>query len=89
MPKEVKAKLREYARAQQKASDLHRWLFTRFAMDGVPYENLTATTGERLIADEKEPVTEGLAFINNCEIDNLNETIKSIENVYLYFVNKD
>lgn len=50
---------------------------------GVPIENLLA------LADiySGEPQTEALAYLHNGECENLEETIREIERVFLYFAN--
>ncbi|MNW70388.1 hypothetical protein D3C74_496840 [compost metagenome] len=50
---------------------------------GVPYENLAATVDFH----SDDPITEALAYINNCEGE-IEDNIIEIEKVFLYFVNK-
>lgn len=85
MPYNIKQKLRQYANAQIKISKMLGEIIDLFESYGVPEENLVAC------ADPfgKDPQTEGLAFLNNGECDNLEETINDIERVFLYFVNKN
>lgn len=85
MPYEIKQKLRQYANAQIKVSNLAREIDEMMESYDVPVENLVA------LADiySDEPQTEALAFLHNGECDNIEETIKEIEKIFLYFVNKN
>lgn len=87
MPYEIKQKLRQYAKIQTKAKELSREIGEMFEDYGVPEENLTACGNTSW--DYEEPQTEGLAFLHNGECSNLEETIKDIEKVFLYFVNRN
>ncbi|MGE7689984.1 hypothetical protein ACQKMI_12350 [Lysinibacillus sp. NPDC097214] len=86
MPYEIKQKLRQYNKANLKAKTLHAELVEIFEEYSVPYENLTAN--QVFGKYEEELVTEALAFINNCEGD-VEDNITDIEEVFLYFSNKD
>ncbi|MBG9732226.1 hypothetical protein ABD87_22645 [Lysinibacillus sphaericus] len=86
MPYEIKQKMRQYDKANVKAKSLHDELMKMFEEYGVPYENLTAC--QDFGNFRNEPSTESLAFINNCEGD-IEENIADIEEVFLYFANKD
>lgn len=58
---------------------------------GVPYEYLTATVPEDEQYYSDAPVTEALAHINNAECrsaKSLNDSIRQIQEVYEYFINK-
>lgn len=83
MPYEIKKKLRQYANAQVRASKILREIMELFGRYGVPEENLTACANPY----GKEPQTEGLAFLNNGECDDVEGTIEEIEKVFLWFVN--
>lgn len=83
MPYEIKKKLRQYANAQEKASKLLGEIMELFDRYGVPEENLFACANPY----GKEPQTEGIAFLNNGECDDVEGTIEEIEKVFLWFVN--
>ena len=83
MPYEIKQKLRQYANAQIKVSKLAREIDEMIEAYDVPIENLVAMAD--IYSDE--PQTEALAFLHNGECDNIENTIKEIENIFLYFVN--
>lgn len=83
MPYEIKQKLRQYANAQIKVSNLAREIDEMIEAYDVPIENLVAMAD--IYGDE--PQTEALAFLHNGECDNVENTIKEIEDVFLYFVN--
>lgn len=83
MPYEIKQKLRQYANAQIKVSKLAREIDEMIEAYDVPIENLVAMAD--IYGDE--PQTEALAFLHNGECDNIENTIKEIENIFLYFVN--
>ena len=84
MPYEIKKKLRQYANIQNKAKYIQRELEEMIESYGVPIENLIACATR----DSDEPQTEALAFLNNGECDDVNETINQIEEVFLWFVNR-
>lgn len=86
MPYLIKQKLRQYANIQYKAKVLQREVEQMIEDYGVPIENLIAMAKISCYSDE--PQTEALAFLNNGECDNIDETISQIEEVFLYFVNK-
>lgn len=86
MPYEIKQKLRQYDKINAKARSLHDELVEIFEEYGVPYENLSAN--QEFGDYENEPVTEALAFINNCEGD-IEDNIDEIEEVFLHFVNRN
>ena len=83
MPYEIKQKLRRYANAQIKIRDLALEIDRMIESYGVPLDNLMA------LADiySDEPQTEALAYLHNGECDDLETTIKEIEEVFLYFAN--
>ena len=83
MPYEIKQKLRQYANAQIKIRCLALEIDRMIESYGVPLDNLMA------LADiySDEPQTEALAYLHNGECEDLEETIKEIEKVFLYFVN--
>ena len=83
MPYEIKQKLRQYANAQIKVSKLAREIDEMIEAYDVPIENLVAMAD--IYGDE--PQTEALAFLHNGECDNIENTIKEIEDIFLYFVN--
>lgn len=85
MPYKIKQKLRQYANIQEKAKNIQREVESMIEDYGVPIENLIAC-GDTSWNNE-EPQTEALAFLNNGECDNVEETIKDIEYVFLWFVN--
>lgn len=83
MPYEIKQKLRQYANAQTKIRNLALQIDRMIESYGVPLDNLMA------LADiySDEPQTEALAYLHNGECEDLEETIKEIEKVFLYFAN--
>lgn len=83
MPYKIKQKLRQYANTQIKAYQLAKEVDTMIEEYGVPIENLIAC------ADiyDNEPQTEALSYLHNGECGNIEQTIKEIEDVFLYFVN--
>lgn len=85
MPYKIKQKLRQYANVQNKAKQLSHELGEMFESYAVPEDNLTACANIPLGSDE--PQTEALAFLHNGECDNVEQTIKDIEEVFLWFVN--
>ena len=87
MPYRIKQKLRQYANIQMKASQLAREIDDMIEEYGVPIENLVAMSNTSW--NSKEPQTEALAFLHNGECDDIEGTIKDIEEVFLWFVNKN
>lgn len=87
MPYEIKQKLRQYAKTQDKAKQLSNELGKMFENYGVPEDNLTACAN--ISWDSDEPQTEGLAFLHNGECSDIEGTIREIEKVFLYFVNRN
>lgn len=85
MPYKIKQKLRQYANVQIKASRLAREIDEMIEEYGVTVENLIAM-GDTSWNNE-EPQTEALAYLHNGECDNIEQTIKDIEEVFLWFVN--
>ena len=83
MPYEIKQKLRRYANSQIKIRNLALEIDRMIESYGVPLDNLMA------LADiySDEPQTEALAYLHNGECEDLEETIKEIEKVFLYFAN--
>ncbi len=84
MPSALKQKLRQYDKALNKANSLHSEIVRELEKYNVPYDNLTANSYRW----NEEPRTEALAFINNNE-GNIEDNIDEIEDVFLYFVNKE
>lgn len=84
MPYEIKQELRSYAKIQIKAAEKYLKIQDMIEEYGVPVENLLACGDTSYDAP---PQTEGLAFLNNCECDDIEGTIKSIEDVFLWFIN--
>ncbi|HFK1781661.1 TPA: hypothetical protein ACGXP4_000644 [Bacillus cereus] len=82
IPYVLKQKLRQFDKYNSKAKDLHLEIITMIDECGVPYDNLVAN------GDGTEPQTEALAYINNAE-GNIEENIKEMEEVFLYFANKN
>lgn len=83
MPYEIKQKLRQYANAQIKIRNLAAEIDMMIESYGVPLDNLLALSD--IYGDE--PQTEALAYLHNGECEDLEETIKEIEEVFLYFAN--
>lgn len=79
MPAPLKQKIRQYAKANEKARRLHEEIVQILHEYDVPYDNLVSTN-----QDGDEPYTEALAFINNAEGD-IEEDIHEIEKVFVYF----
>ena len=86
MPYKIKQKLRQYANIQNKAKLLQREVENMIEEYNIPIENLIAM-GNPL--DFETPQTEALAFLHNGECDDIEGTIKEIEKVFLYFVNRE
>lgn len=84
MPNSLKQKLRQYDKANTKARELHYEITQELDRYGVPYEHLVANHN----LGSSEPTTEALAYINNCE-GYIEDNIDDIEEVFLYFVNKE
>jgi len=84
MPYEIKEAIRRYAKVQIKAATMYEQIQAMIEAYNVPIDNLIACGSEYLDAP---PQTEGLAFINNCECDDIEGTIAEIEDVFLWFVN--
>lgn len=82
MPYELKQKLRQLDKYNSKAKDLHHEIMTMLDKYEVPYDNLVANSD----IYSNEPRTEALAYINNAEGD-VEENIKEMEEVFLYFAN--
>lgn len=85
MPYEIKQKLTQYANLQMKVARMAKEIDSMIEEYGVPVENLIAC-GDIY---SNEPQTEALAFLHNCECDDIEGTIKEIEEVFLYFANKE
>ncbi|GAF66418.1 hypothetical protein BTS2_3319 [Bacillus sp. TS-2] len=83
MPYHIKQKLRQYAKAQEKAYRLSKEVDAAIEAYGVPIDNLVANTAP--FSDE--PSTEALAYINNNE-GGTEDSIRLIEEVFIYFANK-
>ena len=86
MPYKIKSKLRQYANIQNKAKNIQKEVVDLIEKYGVPIDNLVACANIPLDSDEHQ--TEALAFLNNAECDDIERTIKEIEDVFLYFANK-
>ena len=84
MPYKLKQKLRQYHNAVKKSQSIHYEINDELEKYNVPYDNLVANVD--IYSDE--PRTESLAFITNGEGE-IEKEIKEIENVFLYFVNKN
>lgn len=81
MPKEIKQKLRQLHKAHVKSRELEaevQLLFDEYNVD---------TNDFRAIGNG-EVQTEALAYISNAE-GGIEDSIKQIEEVFLYYVNKD
>lgn len=87
MPYKIKKKIRQYANIQNKAKYLQRELEEMIESYGVPIENLIACADGTW--DNDEPQTEALAYLNNGECDDVDGTIEQIEEVFLWFANRD
>ena len=83
MPYEIKQKLRQYANVQAKARKVHNEICNMIESYGVPIENLTANDD----IYNGRPQTEALAYLNNAECGDVEDTIEEIERIFLYFVN--
>lgn len=84
MPYEIKQEIRSYAKLQMKAAEKYAKIQEMIEEQGVPIENLLACADS---SPGAPPQTEGLAFINNCECEDIEGTIKEIEDVFLWFTN--
>lgn len=82
IPYALKQKLRQFDKYNSKAKDLHLEIIAMIDEYEVPYDNLVAN------GDGTEPQTEALAYINNAE-GNIEDNIKEMEEVFLYFANKN
>lgn len=87
MPYKIKKKIRQYADIQNKAKYIQKELVEMIESYGVPIDNLIAC-GDWTKGNDG-PQTEALAFLNNGECDDIDGSIKQIEEVFLWFVNKD
>lgn len=85
MPYKIKQKLRQYANIQNKSKNIQREVENMIEDYNVPIENLIACANTSW--DSEEPQTEALAFLNNGECNDIEGTIKDIEEVFLWFVN--
>ncbi|MFI8671872.1 hypothetical protein ACIGIJ_18635 [Bacillus paranthracis] len=83
MPYAIKQKLRQIDKYNHKVMALHQEVADMIEEHEVPYDHLTAQAD----VFSNEPKTEALAFVHNCE-GNIEENIKEIEEVFLYFANK-
>ncbi|MGM7635652.1 hypothetical protein [Bacillus sp. Hm123] len=83
MPYTLKQKLRQYDKAIRKANSIHIDIMVELDRYNVPYDYLVAN-GEMY---SEHPQTEALAYISNAEGE-IEESIKEIEEVFLYFVNR-
>lgn len=89
MPYKIKQKIRQYANAQMKVKQLSNELNKMFEEYGVDEDVLTANAcNGRYSFDSKVIQTEALAFIHNCECDDLENTILDIERVFVYYANQ-
>lgn len=84
MPYEIKQEIRCYAKLQMRAYEKYRRIQKLIEEYDVPVDNLLACGDTSFDAP---PQTEALAFINNCECDDIEGSIKEIEEVFLWFVN--
>ena len=88
MPYEIKQKIRQYNKAILKAKALEKELVNMIEEYDVPIENFEALAD--IYGDE--PQTEALACINNGECTTekaLESSIREIEEVFLWFVNRN
>ncbi len=84
MPYEIKQEIRSYAKLQMRAGEKYFKIQQMIEEYGVPIDNLLACADASWNAP---PQTEALAFINNCECEDIEGSIKEIEEVFLWFVN--
>lgn len=84
MPYTLKQKLRQLDKYNSKVKELQGEISEIIDDYGVPYDNLVANSD----IYSNEPRTEALAYINNAEGD-VEENIKEMEDVFLYFANKN
>lgn len=82
MPYEIKQKLRQLAKAHQKASDLENEAIDMIEEYDVDCSYLNATCD----VYSKTPYTEALAYITNSE-GSTEDSISQIEEVFLWHVN--
>lgn len=75
MPYEIKQEIRSKAKMQIKAAEKYAKIQEMIEGRGVPIENLLACADS---SPGNPPQTEGLAFINNCECENIEGTINEI-----------
>ncbi|PDY14166.1 hypothetical protein COO16_04180 [Bacillus pseudomycoides] len=83
IPYELKQKLRQYDKFASKMKKIEGEIHGILDRYKVPYDNLTAQSN--IYSDE--PRTESLTHISYGEGD-VEENIKEIEEVFLYFANK-
>jgi len=84
MPVKIKNKLRQIQATIEKAKMLERELTNMFEEYDIDISVLDATGDNKY---SSEPSTEALAFISNGE-GYVEDNIKEIEEVFLYYVNK-
>jgi hypothetical protein len=84
MPKEIKQKLRQLQKARQKVDNLSCEIEEMLEEYGINTDYLRVTGDEYKVEME----TEALAFIDYNE-GNIEDNIKEIEKVFLYYVNKN
>lgn len=83
MPYKIKQEIRSYAKLQMKAWERYLSVQEMIESYGVPIENLLACADcDFGINPNSPPQTEALAFINNCECDDVEGTIQEIEDVF-------
>jgi hypothetical protein len=80
MPIELKRKIRKLGKLHKEAFDVNQEVSNLLELYGVEYDVLCA------MCDNSKVYTEALAFITNAEGD-IEENIKDIEEVFLYYVN--
>lgn len=84
MPIKIKNKLRQMGLAAGKVKTYECEVVDIFEEYGIDISKLDATRSDIY---SNEPSTEAFAFISNAE-GNIEEDIKEIEEVFLYYVNK-
>jgi len=84
MPCDIKQEIRSYAKLQIRAGEKYYKIQQMIERYGVPIENLLACADN---SQGAPPQTEALAFINNCECEDVEGSIREIEEVFLWFVN--
>lgn len=84
MPYEIKQKLRQYAKACEKSSQLSREVDEVFEKYGFSKDDIERISGD---GNDSGPSNEALSYICNAE-GGTEESIEMIEEVFLWVVNK-